>query len=241
MGGELQNPNDFWGGLTEQDFSIPRVKIGQPTSEGEAGKFNYNNGKSVETLVGCKLLAPKKTRVLYQANSKVSRCGSDDFYVPASRYLKPISNNCMTCVGSEWGEDDPEKLALAKEIGKQGNLKPPLCKETYNLLMLGADNSPFFIQFQGTQLKIVQEKLFSRLKFEYGMHPPYLVQFDMKLNLFSKPGTKYYEIVFDGFGEVQGEQAETISGAWQKFRGIAQDILTKQHEAMDAENADVPF
>lgn len=241
--GELINPNDFWGSMTDQDFAIPRVKIGQPTSqEGTAGNFNFNNGKSLPVLEGCKLLAPRKTRVLYRGDAKASRCGSDDFYVPSPRFKDPISTNCMTCYAAQWGEEE-DKQALAKEVAKQGNINPPLCKETYNLLMLDESNSPFFIQFQSTQLKEVQQKLFSRLKFEFASVLPCCVQFDIKLECITKPGVKYYSAVFENFVELEtGPISEEVQKIWGRFRGIAQDILAKQHADMDAEASnEVPF
>lgn len=237
MGNELVGPGNFWGDMSPSDFAIPRVDIGQPTSEREAGRFNYNTGASLETMPGCKLLVPRKTRVLYRSAMKASRCASDDYYKPAERVKAPISQSCMTCFAADWGDDEPKKQ-LAEEIGKTGNINPPLCKETYNLLMLDADNHPFFIKFQGTQLKVVQEKLFSRLKFDHSKVPPHLVQFDMALGLVIKPGTKYYTTEFSNFEVSDEESHETIDMFRNKFASLAQDILAKQHEQMDKEHAE---
>jgi hypothetical protein len=229
---------DFWGGMDKSDFAIPMVSIGQPTSEGEAGHFNFNNGKSVPMMEKCKLLVPNKTRVLYQSNSKKARCSSDNFYEPSRRVAEPICGNCMTCYAAEWGEL-PEKEELAKEIGKQGSLNPPLCKETYNLLMLDIDNAPFFIKFQGTQLKIVSQKLFSRLQYEFGQYQPYQVGFDMALELVQKPGVKYYSVVFNDFYHVE-EGADKIAAIYSSHRQQAQGLLASQHAAMDAEHDEQP-
>jgi hypothetical protein len=237
MSKDLVNPNEFWGNLEPaKDFAIPRVDIGQPTSKGEAGHFNFNNGRSDKVLKACKLLAPTKTRVLYSGDN-ASRCSSDDYYSPSQRVKDPISSNCMSCYASDWGEDH-EKVMLAKEIGKQGSINPPLCKETYNILMLDEENAPFFIKFQGTQLKVVSQKLFSMLQFNFGNVLPYLVEFDMRLDLIQGSGKKYFSTVFENFKQVGETDVDEVTKKWENFKSVAMSILAKQHEDMDAEARD---
>lgn len=241
MSNELINPQDFWQNtnIDQTDFSIPRCTIGQKSTEkGKPGMFNFNNGTSVESMPKCTLIVPRKTRVLYgPTTGSPSRCGSDDFYQPAQRYDKPISQNCLSCFAAQWG-DDPAKVALAKELNRQDPYKP-LCSETYNLLLADQNGSPFFISFQKTQLKLVQEKLFSRLRHEFGRIPPYQVNFDMTLEkLTNANGQTYYSVVFDNFVATEDEYGTNL---YMMFSKRAGDILAQQHQQMDDDKDEVPF
>jgi hypothetical protein len=221
---------DYWGetNLDKSDFAIPRVRIGQPTSDGEAGKFLFNNGMAVESLVGIKLIVPRKTRVLYHGRNR-ARCKSDDFFSPSSFVSNPISSNCMSCPASQWGESD-FKAQLASELGVR-EVEKPLCTETYNLLCADLDWNLFFISFQKSQLSIVKEKLFSRLK-SFGK-PAFEIQFDMKLVLNQGAGRKWYSVVFDNFLPASGADKGRV--LWAEYSKVAQSILSEQHEAMDKE------
>lgn len=240
MSKELQNNNDlkgmaneFWGStnLDRSDFAIPRVSLGQPTSKvGEPGHFNFNNGESRKEMLKCKLVVPQKTRVLY--GSGASRCKSDNFVEPSPFVSNPVSSSCMTCPASQWGDDDPVKQMLGDELGiDAGQLYKPLCNETYNLLMADEKWQPFFIGFQKTQLKVVQEKLFSRLQ-SLGI-PPYMVEFDMTLEKITGDRTVYYSVKFDNFKQCNEEDAEIGRGLYGQYSKRAQEILSKQHEEMD--------
>lgn len=246
MSNELINPkdfqglaDDFWGSsnLDKSDFAIPRVSIGQPTSKkGEPGHFNYNNGTSVRFIKGCKLIVPQKTRVLYGNSASV--CKSDNSIEPSSFVREPISKNCMSCYASSWGDDIPEKIELAKKLGvKEGEWNKPLCTETYNLLLADEKWQPFFIAFQKTQIKVVQEKLFSRLK---AMRvPPYIVSFDLSLAKITGNNQVYYSAVFEEFKEVSKEEQKIGHDLWAAYSKSAQTILSNQHEAMDQEHRKV--
>jgi len=240
MSKELVNPEDFasaseefWGdsNLDKNDFAIPRVSIGQATSKsGEPGHFNYNNGQSFKTLQQVRLIVPKKTRVLY--GDGASRCKSDNFVQPSPFVKNPISSSCAYCPAAQWGDDDEEKMALAKELGVQeGQRYKPLCNETYNLLMADQYWSPFFISFQKTQLKVVQEKLFSRLKAM--RKPPYVVAFDMELNKVTGTNKLYYTVDFLNFTELSDEDVSIGQGIYKQFKDTAEGLLAQQHEEMD--------
>ena len=221
---------DYWGetNLGQSDFAIPRVKIGQPTSDGEAGKFLFNNGQALDALLGVKLIVPRKTRVLYHGRGR-ARCKSDDFFKPSSYVVNPVSSNCQTCFASAWDESE-EKARLAAEIGAK-DLNKPLCNETYNLLCADMDWNLFFISFQKTQLTIVKEKLFSRLR-SFGK-PAFEMMFDMKLVLNQGAGRKWYSVVFDNF--LPANSPEKGRALWAEYSKVAQQILSEQHEAMDKE------
>lgn len=230
--------SDFWGNsnLESKDFAIPRVTIGQATtSKGEPGKFNFNSGVSLDSMPGCKLIVPTKTRVLYNGDGP-ARCRSDNSYQPSQSISAPISDNCLTCFAAQWGTDDPAKIALADELRVQeGQRNKPLCAETYNLLMADKDWNLFFIAFQKSQLKIVSEKLFSRIK-SMGL-PGYMVSFDMDLQRITGGGKTYYSVVFDNFQETDDETGKEIYAQWSRR---AQDELAKQHDTMDREKVVTP-
>jgi hypothetical protein len=241
MSNEMVNPQDFWSAtnLDQSDFAIPRITIGQAnTTKGKPGYFNYNSGSSVEEMKGCKILVPRKTRVLYGKgiNSR-SRCKSDNFYNPSKHVEHPISSSCVSCYAAQWG-DAPEKVTLAKELGAN-DVNKPLCAETYNILMADGSWNMFFISFQKTQLKLVQEKLFSRLQSEFAGIPPYAVGFDMKLErIQSANGNVYYSTVFDNFRTV--DDYDVGEKLWRQYSTRAEDILSTQHEGMDTEKDVTP-
>jgi hypothetical protein len=241
--GDMQ-VTDPWGNMESSDFAIPHMKIGQPmTKKGEMGAFNFSNGASHKTLTGVKLLVPHKTRVLYgKTFDSGSRCASDNYHVPSSRIQNPISPSCLTCFAAQWGDDDQRKVDLAFELGKQGNnIRPPLCKETYNPLMVDGGMRPFFAQFQGTNLKEFSEKLLSRLRFEFSQVPPYMVSFDMGLKMASGE-YKVYQPEFTNFKILEGEEAERMTNMWHAFSQTAAKKLADAHAQMDAEKHDeVPF
>src|SRR5690606_28313908 len=106
----------------------------------------------------------------------------------------------------------------------------PMCKETYNLMMVDGENRPFIISFQGTNLKVVSEKLFSRLK--YQKLPPFHVAFDMKLfRTEDRQGNGYYNVAFENFREASDK--ELMTELYQSYRQRAQAIVSEQHESMD--------
>lgn len=230
--------DDFWGGMGSEDFAIPLVHIGQPTSQkkGKIGHFNYNNGASYESLGGCTLISPQKTRVLYAGLQGKARCSSDNFHNPSSRIANPVSANCLNCYASQWGED-PLKMKLASEIGlKVANSNAPLCKETYNLLMADGNGKLFFIAFQSTALKEVKEKLFSRLKFDFGGNSPYAVHFDMALEEIKDKNGKYYLPIFNNFEVWDPERIAHNKNLYLGYSGgKATQVLASAHEHMDDE------
>lgn len=226
--------NDFWGGMETKDFGIPHVRIGQPTTKdnkGKSGHFNYSNGKSVEMIESVKLIVPKKTRVLYQGEGR-ARCKSDNYYHPSGYVKDPISNNCMTCPASQWGENDPTKVALARELGVK-DVNKPLCNETFNLLMADQNWMPFFAQFQKTQLKLVSEQLFSRIRYDYNHVPPYAVAFDMRLKKIQSGMNNYYVVQFDSFRVL--DEYGPGEKLYNSFSSRVQEILARDHETMDTQ------
>lgn len=237
--GALTTGGGFWGQMEQTDFAIPHVTLGQPMSQKEgveAGKYCFNNGRKVSVIEGGVLIYPLKTRVLYAGLNKGSRCASDNYYTPASRIKDPISQSCLTCVATKWGETDPAKLALAREIGAQ-RLGNPLCKETYNCLMAvwhDGDFMPFFIAFQSAALKVVSEKLFSNLRFNWSKHAPYHVAFDMGVVELKGQG-RYFQPTFGNFRLVPPEHRERLDQLYHMHSQSAQAALAQDHEAMDAE------
>lgn len=223
---------DFWGNMETKDFGIPHVSIGQPTTKSKKGKpgfFNYSNGKSVERIDNVKLIVPTKTRVLYQGEGR-ARCKSDNYYHPSGFVKDPISQNCMTCPASQWGDRDPAKLKIAAELNVK-DVEKPLCTETYNLMMADGNWMPFFAQFQKTQIKVVSEQLFSRIRYDYNRVPPYAVAFDMSLRKVESGNNNYYTVVFDCFRVVDDyKRGEDLYLAFSKR---AHEILAKDHETMD--------
>lgn len=236
--GELSNPGeDFWGNLDRTDFAILRCVVGQGTSkDGKVpGAFNFSNKTHTTELLNCKLIVPLKTRVLYDGLGP-ARCGSDDYYSPSPRFAKPISNNCLTCPASAWGEDIPEKNKLHKDLRSKQKLNTPLCKETYNLLMADTNNSPFFLQFQGVQLKVVSEELFSRIRYDYpGLHPA-TVAFDMQVIQKTKGVDSWYQVEFSNFREC--DTPDLCIAMYKAHSKSAKTQLAKQHAEMDAEKSE---
>ncbi len=227
----------FWNSLTADDFSAPVVSIGQGTgTKGLPGNFIFNSGDQKPVLLNCKLLHAKKGRVLYSAKS-ASLCGSDDFYVPAARHKDKMSEQCMTCPLQQWG-DNELKQQVKKNFGLSmvNNLEKPMCNETYNLLMADENCNPFFISFSKTQLKVVSEKLLSRLRMGFGQYAPFLVAFDMSLVKKTGPGMSYYTTVFDNFRPiVDGGEAARVTDLYQGWANKAADVLARQYEEMDDE------
>jgi hypothetical protein len=226
---------DFWGAsnLDQNDFAVPRLKL-QHKKE-NAGKFEMNNGEVYTSMVGCKLLVPRKTRVLYGPTTKSpSRCKSDDYYNPSPNTKGPISGNCLNCYAAQWGDSDPKKIALFKELNRTGKLMNPLCNETYNLIMADANWRPFSISFQKTGLKTVQEKLFSKMKTMDCA--PFMVQFDMDISTTTSPnGDEYYQIEFNNFSTANEEDYHKGETLWKNLSSMAATMFAKEHEAMDQE------
>jgi len=226
---------EFWGSsnLDKNDFSVPRLKLQQKRDN--AGKFEYNNGEVFTEMLACKLLVPRKTRVLYGTTTKsASRCKSDDFYSPSPNTKDPISTSCMNCYAAQWGDTDPNKISLFKDLNRTGKILNPLCNETYNLIMADAAWNPFSISFQKTGLKIVQEKLFSRIQ-RMG-DAPFMVQFDMLVKSTAGPtGDDYYFIEFENFQAADQSDYDKGHTLWKALSESAKDIFAEQHEAMDQE------
>ena len=224
---------DFWGDMGQEDFAIPSVTIGQPTSsKGTMGQYNYNNGLAVPFLNGVSLLVPSKTRRMFAGKGKPTRCGSSNFHNPDERYQNPPSKSCMNCPMAVWDEN-PAKIAMAKELGITHSLEKPLCDQTYTLLMVDGEGVPFFIDFRSSSLKIIQEKLFSRLRLEFVGVAPFAVQFDMSLlRLDAKKGV-YYESVFGNFRVGSQERAEKLGSLYQQYSKRAANLREDQISKMD--------
>lgn len=224
--------NSFWDNMSTSDFAIPRVKLDQKKN---LGKFVFNTGGVVNQFDSAKLIVPTKTRVLYSGNA-AARCSSDNFYVPSTRIKNPCSTSCLSCPLAQWGENDM-KYAIAQEIGEDvADFNKPMCAETYCLLMADKENKLFFVSFQKTQLKIVQEKLFSRLRYEFGKLPPFHVAFDMSSFITKTGKTEYANVSFDNFKPVDDKDKALLTDLYSSWKTNAQTILAKQHEQMDTEH-----
>lgn len=227
--------DDGWGNMDRSDFKIPMVKIAQPTSKkGTPGYFVYNNGKEVQVFENCKLIVPSKRRVLFgETYESASRCGSDNFHYPSANIKDPVSDVCGSCPAAQWGDSDEVKLDWHKKLKrKPGTEKQPLCAEVYLLLMGDENNSPFFISFMKTQLKIVSEKLLSRIRQEYPGSRPYEVSFSMGL----ERTDAYYSVDFDDFKLL--DDYSIPEKLYQAYSKTANDIATKEFDAMDAEKGE---
>lgn len=237
--------SDFWGEMDSKDFAIPSVLVGQPTSsKGKVGEFNYNNGFSVPTLKGVSLLVPSKTRRMFAGKGKPTRCGSSNFHTPDERYENPVAKNCMSCGAAEWEMNDT-KAALIKEIGARHDGVRPLCDQTYTLLFVDENGVPFFMDFRGAALKVIQEKLFSRIRLQFSTVPAYAVQFDMNLKRVDAKQGVYYETVFDNFVIGAEERAEACENLYNMYSKRAANLREDQIKKMDDDNAkgddEVPF
>lgn len=230
--------NDFWGEMGSEDFAIPSVSIGQGTSsKGEVGKYNFNNGSAFLRLDGVSLLVPTKTRTLFAGKGRPTRCGSDNFHTPSERYKNPISRSCGTCYAAQWGEMDAEKAHLHKELGVKKGLNPPLCQQTYTMMFLDRDGNPFFMDFRSSSLKIVQEKLLSRLRMGFAQFHPTAVQFDMSISRNDGKEGVYYEPVFENFRQPEAGRAENALRLYGMYSKRAQSIRSEQIEKMDIETS----
>jgi hypothetical protein len=237
-------PKDFWGNLESDNLKVPHMKIGQGTSRrGQPGQFNFTDGRSEPEIKNAKLLIPRMTRVLYAKEwNAPARCASDDFYSPAPRIQQPISPNCLNCYAKEWGDKDPRKQALGKELGvRPDRLVVPLCKETFNSMFLDGNGVPFFSTFQGTAWKIVNVELVNRLKFNFREVPPYMVAFDIGIKEDPKSANRIFIPTFSNFRVVEGQEAEMMDHYYQMFQSKAAEILAQAHAQMDAEKDAVPF
>jgi len=227
--------NDFWAEMGAEDFAIPSVSIGQGTSsKGEIGKYNFNNGSAQPVLAGVSLLVPSKTRTLFAGKGKPTRCGSDNFHNPSERYANPISKNCGTCFAAQWG-DDPDKVKLHLELGVKKDINLPICQQTYTMMFLDGDGNPFFMDFRSSALKIVQEKLLSRLRMGFSKSHPATVQFDMSISRNDGKQGVFYEPAFENFRVSDTERSEKALNLYGQYSKRAQALRSEQIAKMDAD------
>jgi hypothetical protein len=224
--------------MDQKDFTIPRVDLVQPTSKKYdaklIGSFVFNTGETVPMFKGCKLIVPTKTRVLYAGEGR-ARCKSDNFYAPSEHVKNPVSSNCLTCPASDWGQNDV-KDGIAREVKPRNyDANKPLCNETYNLLMADESWNLFFIKFQKSQLGLVNKKLFTRLRYNYGKDAPYTVAFDM---VPVKTDT-YYVVEFENFRVIPDDQKQIAQDCYMQWSKRAGDVLKTQHEEMDLSKHDL--
>jgi hypothetical protein len=238
MSNELVDPKtmaqNFWSHLSAEDFSAPIVSIGQGTgNKGLPGHFIFNSGDQKPELKNCKLIHVKKGRVLYSSKSR-SLCGSDDFYRPAARHENKMSVDCNSCQLKEWGANDiKESVKKRHGLDMVKDLEKPMCHETYNLLMADENCNPFFISFAKTQLKVVSEKLLSRLRMGFGSYAPFLVAYDMSLVKQQGNGVSYYSVAFNNFRPVEGKEAADVTALYQAWASKAAEVLARQYQESD--------
>lgn len=229
---------EFWGEMESSDFAIPTVSIGQGTSsKGVVGEFNYNNGSHTKTIVGASLLVPSKTRTLFAGKGKPTRCGSDNFHVPSPRYQNPVSQSCLTCYAAAWGRDDEDKKQLHALLGIKKDVNQPLCQQTYSMMFLDGDGNPFFMDFRSSSLKIVQEKLLSRLRMGFGRSHPTSIQFDLVVSRNDGKEGVFYEPEFTNFRVSDPERIAMAIQLYNNYSKRAQSIRSEQIEKMDKETA----
>ena len=223
----------FWDDFGAKDFEPPLVSIGQPSSAKKvAGEFNFNTGKHTPVLKHVKLLVPRKGRVLFSDNK--AACASDNSHVPSARIQNPVSPSCEGCFAAQWGDSDPRKSALYRKLGLSFGEEKPLCAETYNLIMVDENMSPFIISFYKAQLEPVKKKLFSKLRFEFGHVEPWQVAFDMSLEKGTGKGN-YYVVRFDHFMVVDEDEKERLEVLYRSMSSRANNIIGEQFEKADEE------
>lgn len=227
-------PADFWGEMAADDFAIPSVQIGQGTSsKGVIGEYNFNSGHHQKSLLGVSLIVPNKTRTLFAGKGQPTRCGSDNFHTPSPRYTNPISTNCGTCYAQAWGKEDDDKRALHALLNIKKDLNVPICQQTYSLMFLDGEGQPFFMDFRSSSLKIVQEKLLSRLRMGFSKAHPACVQFDM--GVFRNDGKTgvFFEPTFDNFRVSDPDRMALGVSMYEQYSKRAQALRSEQIAKMD--------
>lgn len=241
--------------LDASDYRPPKVTIGQPTSktEGAAGKFVFSTGEMRESLLTIVPLLATKTRVLYGEGfgKKSARCGSDNFFTPASRIENPVCTKCaeksgskieVVCPAAKWGDRHEDKALVAEKLGVKNTFKP-LCTESVNLLLMDKDGMlPFWLQLQKTQIEIAQKQLFTAYMMR-GL-PFYAASIDIKLQRISNERGNYYQVWFSNITKLSDDAASKFEGIYNVFSGRAERDLASLHADQDKENdalEDAPF
>jgi hypothetical protein len=160
-----ENFPELENNFTQEDMSIPRYKIIQPTSRIEnidAGKF-YNSltGETYEKLEDIVFLLRNSGRVLFpEGNFNGERvCWSYSGTHPAADDIvamtgnQPKSEICVSKTGNQKVHHCPF-ASWRNEKGEPYNKGkfPPLCKETLSFLGLDKNLLPFYINFHGMAL-----------------------------------------------------------------------------------------
>jgi hypothetical protein len=138
-----------YDGFMPSDLVLPRLRIQQPTSKGEA-----RPGTFVDALTGQEhgelrvtFLRVTRGRVLWVEGFDEPQCKSRDGRVPDPRVEHPPSDRCTAehagrlkpvCPQAQWGPNDQK----------------PACHETMTLLGINvADGAPFLLAVHGSALK----------------------------------------------------------------------------------------
>jgi len=143
-------------GFGASDMVIPRLKIQQPTSKGDASP-----GTFVDSLTGewresadVVFLFATKGRVLWDRDDKSAKeplCKSNDGFVPDPGIKEPLNNCCATGDGGRYVEVCKEAKWYQDNNGK--GIKPA-CSMTITLVGVGADaGTPFMLSLHGTSIK----------------------------------------------------------------------------------------
>ena len=251
---------DDWGNLTERDFAIPTVSVGQGQSRnGKPGFFNFSTGESVEKMEGVVLLQPVKKRKLFgELGSDKLLCWSDDYVNPSVKVENPVSKNCITCPLGKWGnncgsDDAAVREPYIKKLNKDAN--NPICDDIMSLLMMTKDGVPFYLQLRGKNFTVAKNELLTQLRV-LGAKSPYQQTFDMSIKQAgdTKKGVVYV-VVFSNFSwtdKVLIEQAislKTQVGQMVTDRQLESHSAPQlTHEATDddevphpADNDGLPF
>lgn len=103
------------------------------------------------------------------------------------------------------------------------------------MMFLDGDGNPFFMDFRSSSLKIVQEKLLSRLRMGFSRSHPTAVQFDMTVSRNDGKEGVFYEPAFDNFRISEPGRAAMAANLYGQYSKRAQALRSDQIAKMDAE------
>lgn len=243
-----------WGNLDANDFHIPRFQLVQRSAvkqeyQGKAGQYVSQDGKAVEIFKGATLMSARKTRVLYGEGrgGGPSRCGSSNWREPDSRYTDPPWHSCLSCPLQMWesemsGSDEAKKREWEDKLGA-AHRNVPLCKEQYDLIMVDETFQPFFVQFQKTSLKVVQNLLINRIRNNHGV--PWGARFDMGAALHTDKRGSWYVPTFENFVAYEGDENLRALEKMSQKHSIHHEKVREVFEAEDKKKeegwSDAPF
>jgi len=149
-----------WEDVVKEDWVVPRLKIGQPTSKdgATAGALVMNLSKEEFSSLDIIIIKAAQSRVLLAqygtvADKDAVLCRSFDFIRPDAGVENPVSPECIHVTEVPRGKG---VARVIKEVcpkckwtpdGRGGN-KPPECNESWDLLCVTVDDlMPFWVSF----------------------------------------------------------------------------------------------